>query len=244
MALRHRLAVLGGGAFIALFAAACGGSDNEQTADLVNGKQQFVEKCGACHTMARAETTGTSGPNLDEAFRQGLADGFGRDGIEGAVQAQIDNPARLDPDNPAYMPPDLVKGDAARDVSAYVAESVARPGEDTGLLAEAVEKPGSGKPAVAKDGVLSIDSTAQLAYVTSAATAKAGRLVIESPNPSATPHNIAIEGPGGVSEIGEVVQDGGVSRITVNVKKGAEYTFFCTVAGHREGGMEGQLKVE
>ena len=158
------------------------------------------------------------------------------------VQAQIDNPARLDKDDPAYMPPDLVKGDAAHDVSAYVAESVARSGEDTGLLADAVKKPGGGEPAVAKGGVLSIPATAGLAYETNAASAKAGQLAIESPNPSATPHNIALEG-GGLNEIGEVVQDGGVSKISVTVKKG-EYTFFCTVEGHREGGMEGQLKVE
>ena len=224
-----------------LLVAGCGATQRE--ADLVAGKQQFVEKCAACHTLARAETTGTSGPNLDEAFQQALADGFGRDGIEGAVHDQIDNPARLDPDNPAYMPPDLVKGDAARDVAAYVAQATARPGKDTGLLATAVEKPGGGEPAVAKGGVLSIPATAQLAYVTSAATAKAGTLEIESPNDSATPHNIAVEGPGGINEVGEVVQDGGVSKITVDLKKGS-YTFYCTVEGHREGGMEGQLKVE
>ena len=222
-------------------AAGCGGA--EQDVDLVAGKQQFVEKCGACHTLARAETTGTSGPNLDEAFRQGLSEGFGRGGVEGVVHAQIDSPSRLDPDDPAYMPADLVKGDAARDVAAYVAQSAARPGEDTGLLADAVKKPGGGEPAVAKGGVLSIPATAQLAYETSAATAKAGKLEIESPNPSATPHNIALEGPGGLNELGEVVQDGGVSKITVDVKKG-EYTFYCSVEGHREGGMEGQLKVE
>ena len=222
-----------------LSAAGCGATQGE--ADLVAGKQQFVEKCGACHTMSRAETTGTSGPNLDEAFQQALKDGFGRGGIEGAVADQIQHPARLDPDNPAYMPPDLVKGDAVRDVSAYVAQSVARSGEDTGLLATAVEQPGGGEPAVAQNGLLSIPATAQLAYVTSAATAKPGDLEIESPNPSATPHNIALEG-GGIDEIGEVVQDGGVSKVNVKVKKG-EYTFYCTVEGHREGGMEGQLKV-
>lgn len=224
---------------MALSAAGCG--SGEQEADLVAGKQQFVEKCGACHTMARAETTGTSGPNLDEAFQQALSEGFGRDGVRGAVYEQIKHPARLDPDSPAYMPPDLVKGDAARDVAAYVAQSAARSGEDTGLLATAVEKPGGGEPAVAKNGVLTVPATAGLAYVTSAATAKPGTLEIESPNPSATPHNIALEG-GGRNEIGEVVTDGGVSKISVTVKKG-EYTFFCTVKGHREGGMEGQLKV-
>jgi uncharacterized cupredoxin-like copper-binding protein len=39
------------------------------------------------------------------------------------------------------------------------------------------------------------------------------------------------------------VQNGGVSKINVTVKKG-KYEFYCTVAGHREGGMEGTLTVK
>ena len=54
------------------------------------------------------------------------------------------------------------------------------------------------------------------------------------------PHNIAIEG-NGVDEEGQVVQNGGVSRVEVDLKAG-EYTFFCSVPGHREGGMEGTLR--
>jgi uncharacterized cupredoxin-like copper-binding protein len=40
-----------------------------------------------------------------------------------------------------------------------------------------------------------------------------------------------------------VVQGGGVSNFTVTVKPG-KYQFYCTVAGHREGGMEGTLTVK
>ncbi|MFY9579326.1 MAG: cytochrome c, partial [Gaiellaceae bacterium] len=32
------------------------------------GKQTFTENCGACHTLADAGTTGTTGPNLDDAL--------------------------------------------------------------------------------------------------------------------------------------------------------------------------------
>ncbi len=231
--------VLAAGA-LALASAGCGVGDGEE--DLVAGKQAFAEKCSSCHTLGRAEARGISGPNLDEAFRQALADGFGRDGIKGAVLEQIDNPAILPKDSRAYMPPDLVKGDDAENVAAYVAESVARPGEDTGLLATAVKKPGGGEPAVARNGEVEIPSTAQLAYETDAATAKPGRLKMTSPNPSGTPHNIALEG-GGVDEVGEVVTNNGVSTIKATVKKG-EYTFYCSVPGHKEGGMAGKLTVE
>jgi plastocyanin len=223
-----------------VLAAGCGLKEDEP--DLVAGKRQFAEKCGACHRLARAGTQGVQGPDLDEAFRQALVDGMDREGVRGAVHAQIDNPAMVPRNSPAYMPPDIVKGKAAEDVAAYVAEAVAKPGEDTGLLAEAVPKAGGGEPAVAEGGELEIPATAQLAYETNAAEAEAGELKITSPNPSGTPHNIALEGDG-IDEKGEVVTNNGVSEISVTVKAG-EYTFYCSVPGHREGGMEGKLTVK
>jgi len=238
--MRRGVAVVLASGLLALTGAGCGVGDGEE--DLVAGKIAFAEKCSSCHVLDRAGAKGVTGPNLDEAFRQALADGFGRDGIEGAVLEQIDNPAMLPKDSPAYMPPDLATGEEAENIAAYVAASVARPGEDTGLLATAVKPPGGGEPAVARSGVLEIPATAQLAYETNRATAEPGSLKITSPNPSGTPHNIALEG-GGVNEIGEVVTNNGVSEITVDVKAG-EYTFYCSVPGHREGGMVGKLTVE
>jgi plastocyanin len=82
----------------------------------------------------------------------------------------------------------------------------------------------------------------QLFYTFADATAPAGSLTIESPNESSVDHNIALEG-GGVDEVGEVVADGGVSEIQVDVETG-EYQFYCSVEGHRDGGMEGTLTVE
>jgi mono/diheme cytochrome c family protein len=108
--------------------AACGRDEP----DLSNGKAQFVEKCGSCHELGRAGTAGTQGPSLDAAFQTALADGIDRDTIEGIVHDQILHPRRN-----SIMPAGLVKGDDARDVSAYVGYAAAKSGEDEGALATA-----------------------------------------------------------------------------------------------------------
>jgi len=232
-----------GGAAVAGLSA-CGDNSVPQDADIISGKVLFVQKCGACHTLARANTTGKVGPNLDEAFREALKEGFGRAAVRGAIHHQILYPARLGKTSPVYMPSKLVTGKDADDVAAYVAEVVSRKGKDTGLLASAIKPAGAGKPVAAKNGVLQMpaDPNGQLAYLSKQATAKAGKLEIESKNASSTDHDIAIEG-NGVNEHGAIVKNGGVSKISVNLKPGT-YTYFCTVQGHREGGMEGKLTVK
>lgn len=113
----------------ALIVSGCGGSGQ---ADLVNGKQLFAQKCGSCHVLDRAGTAGQVGPDLDSAFSQARRDGLGESTIEGIVRDQIAHPRRG-----SAMPPQLVTGDDARDVAAYVARVAAVPGEDTGRLAQA-----------------------------------------------------------------------------------------------------------
>lgn len=80
-----------------------------------------------------------------------------------------------------------------------------------------------------------------LAYQVTEATAPAGEVTLRMPNPSALPHNIAVDEP--TQAIGEVVEMGGVSEITVDFPSG-EYEYYCTVPGHREAGMVGTLTVE
>jgi uncharacterized cupredoxin-like copper-binding protein len=230
-------------------AAVLGGcSLTDSGTNLVNGKQQFVENCGSCHTLARAGTTGVTGPNLDEAFQRARIDGFGQDTFEGVVHRQILHPAlrpQIDPKTgqQTSMPAMLVTGEDAEDVAAYVAHAAAKPGEDSGALAQVGAAKAEGT-AEAENGVLTIpaDPGGSIAYQFADAEAPAGQLEIRSPNESSTDHDIALEG-NGVNEKGEVVKNGGVSEFSVDLKPG-EYTFFCTVPGHREGGMEGTLTVK
>ncbi len=217
--------------------------------DLVAGKAAFVEKCGACHILGRAGTTGVAGPNLDVAFERSIADGMKRSTIEGVVRGQIAEPnltRQVDPSTgkpTSEMPKDLVTGELAEDVAAYVAWATNRRGEDTGRLAEIGAKKAEGV-ARAEGGELEIpaDPGGGLSYTFASAEAEAGSLTIASPNESSVPHNIALEGSG-VDEVGPVVVNGGVSTIDVDVQAG-EYTFYCSVTGHREAGMEGTLTVE
>ncbi len=246
--MRRTPVVLSAAVLAAVGLSACGIAEEEP--NLIAGKRAFVEKCGSCHVLGRAATKGIQGPNLDEAFRQALADGMGRSSIEGVVDKQIDIPYRNKQRDPATneptveMPADLVTGQLRKDVAAYVAFAAARGGEDPGRLADIGSVEGEGT-AVAEGGTLEIpaDPTGQLAYEFAEAEAEAGQLKIDSPNESNVDHNLAVEGGDLEPVLGPVVVNGDVSTIEVDLKPG-EYTFFCSVPGHREGGMEGQLRVE
>lgn len=104
------------------------GCDLQETADLDNGRQLFVERCGTCHALKEAGTVAEVAPDLDAAFRAARETGMDDDTIEGVVEAQIANPRFTHPDSPAYMPADLVTGEDAEDVATYVAEFAGVPG--------------------------------------------------------------------------------------------------------------------
>jgi plastocyanin len=238
-------ALLGAGCLL-LAVSGCGGVKRGEDANLITGKQEFVAKCGACHTLARASTKGTVGPNLDEAFHVSLAEGLQRSAVRTVVEGQVENPNRF-----GAMPSGLASGAKLVSIAAYVAEAVDRPGKDSGLLASAVQAPGAGKPVVEKNGKLEIaaDPTGQLSYVTNKASATAGPVTISMPNVSGVSHNIAVEaGSGGATASGAVLAAStfttkGTASIAVKLKPGA-YTFFCQAPGHRAAGMYGTLTVK
>jgi plastocyanin len=82
-----------------------------------------------------------------------------------------------------------------------------------------------------------------IAYTTDSATAKAGNVTIDFTNPQPLTHDVAIEDSSGKT-IGQtdLIAEGSDSA-PVKLKSG-EYTFYCTVPGHREAGMEGTLTVK
>jgi len=87
------------------------------------------------------------------------------------------------------------------------------------------------------------DPNGELAYTTTSATAKSGKVTIDFDNPQSLTHDVAIEDSSG-GEVGatELIADASDST-TVDLKPGT-YTFYCSVPGHREAGMEGTLTVK
>jgi plastocyanin len=237
-----RAALLAAGAALGLLAAGgCGSVKHNENPDLVLGKQSFVAKCGACHILARADTKGTVGPNLDEAFRNAVIEGEGRSSIPSVVRFQVEYP---DPEG--VMPKGLASGQELKDIAAYVGYAAANPGGDTGLLASAVAPVGAGKPAVEKAGKLELEANpaGQLAYTTNKATAAAGRVTISMKNSSGIPHNLAIQpGTNGPVLAATPQEAKGTASFTIKLKPGT-YTFFCQVPGHRAAGMLGTLTVK
>ena len=110
---------------------------------------------------------------------------------------------------------------------------------------EAAERPAS--PVQGQHGggatlEVSADPGGQLAYEQKSLTANAGRIEIDFVNRAAVMHDVRIEGPGGR-------QLGGTRQITnsqttagITLQPG-RYTFYCSVPGHRQAGMQGPLTV-
>ena len=138
----------------ALLTAGCGaGGPVPANADKARGKQLFQQKCGACHTLADAGTSGTIGPNLDDAFSGPRAQGFKESSIRSVVHGQIlyptTNPTGVikgpgGVEHPVQgMPAKLVTGDDANDVAAYVASvaGLAAVGATTGATTTSAAPP-------------------------------------------------------------------------------------------------------
>ena len=87
------------------------------------------------------------------------------------------------------------------------------------------------------------DPNGNLAYTKTSETVKAGKVTVDFTNPQPLEHDVAIENAAGET-VGqtETVAEGSDSTV-VELKPGT-YTYYCTVPGHRDAGMEGTLVVK
>ncbi|HEX4466297.1 MAG TPA: plastocyanin/azurin family copper-binding protein [Solirubrobacteraceae bacterium] len=88
---------------------------------------------------------------------------------------------------------------------------------------------------------LAAASGAELAYSTKSLSAKAGKVTINFTNGSPIEHDVVIAQ--GSRVLGQTpVFTGGTKALSLTLAKGT-YTFYCSVPGHRQAGMEGTLTV-
>jgi plastocyanin len=91
---------------------------------------------------------------------------------------------------------------------------------------------------------LSADPDGQLAYTTDTLSAKAGNVTIAFDNSAAISHDVAVEDSAG-NDLGtsDLIAESNTSLVLKNLKPGT-YTYYCTVPGHKDAGMEGTLTVK
>jgi plastocyanin len=132
--------------------------------------------------------------------------------------------------------------------AAGIAEEAEEKAEEGGEAveegAEEAKKEAEGGTAGSGSSVdIEADPSGNLAFTSDEADAEAGEVTVDFTNSSPVPHDVRIESSGGKDIGGTKVISEGNESAKVNLKPG-EYTFFCSVPGHRQAGMEGTLTVE
>lgn len=116
------------------------------------------------------------------------------------------------------------------------------PADDSAATTEETNTEDTGNTGGGGTIAISAAEDGSLAYDQDSAETEAGSVTIEFDNPSSTPHDVQVEGPEG--DVGGTdVITGDSTTASVELEPG-DYTFYCSVSGHREAGMEGDLTVE
>jgi plastocyanin len=112
----------------------------------------------------------------------------------------------------------------------------------SGAAAEGGEKAGGGEGGGATLS-FEADPNGDLAYTSTEASTEAGKVTIDFNNPQSLTHDVAIEDSSGETVAKTDLIGKEETSTTANLKPGT-YTFYCSVPGHREAGMEGTLTVK
>jgi plastocyanin len=89
---------------------------------------------------------------------------------------------------------------------------------------------------------IAADPSGALKFDQTSLEASAGNVTIDFTNDSSVSHNVTLDGPG-VEDEGTDTITGSSTSVTLDLQPG-EYTFYCSVDGHRAAGMEGKLVVK
>jgi plastocyanin len=88
----------------------------------------------------------------------------------------------------------------------------------------------------------SADPSGALKFTQSSLTAKAGKDTLKFTNSAPEMHDMTIATSSGTVVGKTPVFQGGTKTVSVTLKPG-KYVFYCSVPGHRQGGMQGTLTV-
>jgi plastocyanin len=122
------------------------------------------------------------------------------------------------------------------------APTPAAPAESTGSTAT-TKSTTTAAPTPTSALSLEANPEGQLKYTTTSLTAKAGNVTIDFKNMSPLAHNVTVESAAGAAVGATETFQSGSKTLKLNLKPGT-YKFYCSVPGHRQGGMEGTLVVK
>lgn len=97
---------------------------------------------------------------------------------------------------------------------------------------------GGGAVAEVPEGALVWGADSSLLYTEAPTSATVGEVTIALENTGGLAHNVVFEGFQGDAPI--VENSGGIDVATIEVPAG-EYTYYCSIPGHRAAGMEGTI---
>lgn len=116
--------------------------------------------------------------------------------------------------------------------------TAAAPAEEDAAGALGYGSPAGGSSGAApSDGAVVVSGTDAVAWDQTMLTVPAGSTTLALTCGSSVPHGLAVEGVAAGARLAACGEE-----VTVDLAAGT-YTFFCTVPGHRDAGMEGTLTV-
>jgi plastocyanin len=129
--------------------------------------------------------------------------------------------------------------------STTTSSSTSTPASTPATTSSATSSTPAPAPAPSAGQALALEANPEgpLKFMPSSLTATAGKVTINLTNKATLEHNVTVSSASGAVLGATPTFAGGTKSVTVTVTPGT-YKFYCSVPGHRQGGMEGTLVVK